>query len=302
MELLSRYGVPDHVVLREGLEQLVQSHTAETRHLDFKRQLGSPEDLADDITAMVNSGGGVLIIGVDTDKADRAATLHDHDLRTMEQRAVQAAREGVDEPIRIDPVPVPSQADPSIGQLVIIIPPSDRIPHLSVKRGRILHRVGTHNKPMTRREVGAAFALSGAAFAREFGLISTGEPAAIAATAYRNRSDPTNGIVRVINRGGETAYKVTVTSSVCPLEFDSDLPVDSSNPKSFIRRESTPEPPYLPLVALPPGAEVKLNVVRSWGASTHDVLTFTWEDRSGSIHQATQAVSWEPPQEGGAPW
>jgi hypothetical protein len=251
---------------------------------------------------MVNSGGGVLIIGVDTDKADRAIALHDHDLRTMEQRAVQAAREGVDEPIRIDPVPVPSRADPSIGQLVIIIPPSDRIPHLSVKRGRILHRVGTHNKPMTRREVGAAFALGGTAFAREFGLISTGEPAAIAATVYRNRSDPTNGIVRVKNRGGETAYKVTVASSVSPLEFDFDLPVDSMDSKSFFRRESTPEPTYLPLVALPPGAEVKLNVVRTWGASKHDVLTFTWEDRSGSLHQATQAVSWEPPQEGGAPW
>ncbi|MEU4235549.1 ATP-binding protein [Nonomuraea sp. NPDC026600] len=302
MELLSRYGVPNNVVLREGLEQLAQSQTTETRHLDFKRQLGSPEDLADDMTGMVNSGGGVLIIGIETDKADRAATLHDHDLRTMEQRAVQAAREGVDEPIRIDLVPVPSRTDPSIGQLVIIIPPSGRIPHLSVKRGRILHRVGTHNKPMTRREVGAAFALDGTTFAREFGIISAGESAAISATVYRNRSDPTNGIVRVKNRGGETAYKVAVASAACPLEFDFDHPVDSADPKALFRRESTPEPPYLPLAALPPGAEVKLNVVRSWGASTHDVLTFTWEDGSGSLHQATQAVSWEPPQEVGAPW
>ncbi|MGW0061836.1 AlbA family DNA-binding domain-containing protein [Streptosporangium sandarakinum] len=303
MELLSRYGVPDNVVLREGLEQLVQNHTAETRHLDFKRQLGSLEDLADDMAGMVNSGGGVLIIGVDADKSDRAAKLYDHDLRTMEQRVVQAAREGIDEPILIDVIPVPNQADSSIGQLVIIIPPSDRTPHFSAKRGRILHRVGTHNKPMTRREVGAAFAMGGRVFAREFGLTLTGEPAAISATVYRNRGDMTHGIVHVKNRGGETAYKVTVTSSTSPLEFDLDLPVDDSTDRSpFLHREGTTEPPYLPLVALPPGAEVRLNVVRSWGASKHDVLTFTWEDGSGGIHQATQAVSWEPPQETRAPW
>jgi hypothetical protein len=76
----------------------------------------------------------------------------------IEQQVEQAAREGIDERLRIEPMTVPGDTDPGRGFLVVTVPPSDRTPHITVKRGRVLHRVGTHNKPMTRRELGAAFA------------------------------------------------------------------------------------------------------------------------------------------------
>lgn len=45
---------------------------------------------------------------------------------------------------------VPGDDDPAMGFLVIIVPPGGRAPHMTVKRGRVLHRVGAHNKPVTR--------------------------------------------------------------------------------------------------------------------------------------------------------
>ena len=128
------------------------------------------DDLAEDLSALANVGGGVLVIGIGTGKADRAASLHEQDLHIVEQQAVQAARDGIDEPLRIEPTIVPGDADPARGFLVVVVPPSDRTPHITVKKGRVLHRVGTHNKPMTRREIGAAFAAAGDLFAIEFGL------------------------------------------------------------------------------------------------------------------------------------
>lgn len=104
------------------------------------------DDPAGDLSALANVGGGVLIIGIGTDKADRAASLHEQDLHMVEQQAVQAARDGIDEPLCIEPVIVPSGADPARGFLVVAVPPSDRAPHITVKKGRVLHRVGTHNK------------------------------------------------------------------------------------------------------------------------------------------------------------
>jgi len=79
---------------------------------------------------------GRLIIGVGTDNADRAASLHEHPLMVIEQQAVQAAREGINEPVRIEPVTVPGDTDPARGFLVVTVPPSDRTPHITVKRGR----------------------------------------------------------------------------------------------------------------------------------------------------------------------
>ncbi|MEV0234693.1 ATP-binding protein [Nonomuraea sp. NPDC050786] len=287
MELLDRFGVPADLTSLRGLERLVSEHTPETRHLDFKRQLSNSEDLADDLVAMVNSGGGVLVIGVGTDRHDRASSLHPLVLRTAEQQAVQAAREGVDESIRIDPIPIPTENDPGTGYLVILIPPSSRLPHLSSKRGRVLHRVGTHNKPMTRREIGVAFCAGGANFAREFGLIAASEPASLVASASQQYAS-TQGRIHLTNRGGSTAFNITISALACPLLYEAP-PGPDDPPWGPIETET---PPYLPIISLPPGAEVSFAVTRTWGATSQDVLTFTWDDELGGTHQASQAVTW----------
>jgi hypothetical protein len=61
----------------------VSERASGIRHLDFKRQLNNDDDLADDITALANASGCVMIIGVGTDNADRAASLHGHPLTSI---------------------------------------------------------------------------------------------------------------------------------------------------------------------------------------------------------------------------
>ena len=189
--LFTRLGIPADVDTLAGIRRLVDQRASETRHLDFKQQLNNVDDLAEDLSALANVGGGVLVIGIGTDKADRAACLHEQDLHMVEQQAVQAARDGIDEPLRIEPTIVPGCADPARGFLVVVVPPSDRTPHITAKKGRVLHRVGTHNKPMTRRELGAAFAAAGDLFAIEFGLMrGYGGRAPAKSAVYKGGSFP----------------------------------------------------------------------------------------------------------------
>jgi len=93
-------GIPADADTLAGIKRLVNERVTETRHLDFKRQLNNADDLADDLVALANAGGGVLIVGVGTDNTDHAASLHEQPLMVIEQQVVQAAREGIDEPMR----------------------------------------------------------------------------------------------------------------------------------------------------------------------------------------------------------
>jgi predicted HTH transcriptional regulator len=75
-QLFVRLGIPVDADTLAGIQRLVNERASETRHLDFKRQLNHVDDLADDLSALANIGGGVLIIGIGTDRADCSASLH----------------------------------------------------------------------------------------------------------------------------------------------------------------------------------------------------------------------------------
>ncbi len=293
-KLLTRLGVPGDLTTLAGLTRAVQGGTRESRRLDFKRQTRSMEDLADDLSALANSGGGVLVIGVDVDKAERAATIHPVDLRSTEQLAVQAARDGVDESLIVDVIPIPASDGDGRGFIVVVVHPSDRVPHTSTKRGRVLHRVGTHNKPMTRREIGAAFVSGGPSFAEEFGLTASASPAKVSA---RVRADMTSAYLTILNRGGATAFNIDVASTVSPLNFEAWKPRDENysafDPSGWLLHpDHTPTPKYLPIAALPSGAEVTYVVHREYDAEAEDVLIFRWTDDGGRLHESRQAVTW----------
>jgi predicted HTH transcriptional regulator len=131
--LFTRLGIPADTDTLLGIRRLVNERASETRHLDFKHQLHNVDDLAEDLSALANVGGGVLVIGIGTDRSDRAASMHEQDLHIVEQQAVQVARDGIDEPLRIEPTIIPGDADPARGFLVVVVPPSDRTPHITVK-------------------------------------------------------------------------------------------------------------------------------------------------------------------------
>jgi hypothetical protein len=64
--LFSRLGISQDIDTLTGLSRLVNNRIAETPHLDFKRQVNDIDELADDLVAIVNTGGGVLVVGVGT--------------------------------------------------------------------------------------------------------------------------------------------------------------------------------------------------------------------------------------------
>jgi hypothetical protein len=288
--LFLRLGIPQNIDTLAGLSTLVSQKIAETSHLDFKRQVNDNDELADDLVAMVNSGGGVLVIGVGTDKSDRACSLHEHPLKTIEQQAVQAARDGIDEPLRIEPIPVPSDTDPSRGYLVIAIPPSVRIPHIGSKRGRILHRVGTHNKAMTRREVGAAFAAGGEMFALEFGLAHALSEGAVTCQLMKCIGGQM-GDIKVTNTSSIPASNISIESSVAPIRWASN---ERLAERDWLRGKYVESPDYMPIKRLPPGADVVLSFERDWNLPDQDIIRITWNGADGQVHYSEQSWSWRP--------
>jgi hypothetical protein len=285
--LFARLGIPPDVDTLAGIKRLISERAVETMHLDFKRQVNTADDLADDLAAMANVGGGVLIIGIGTDDADHADSLHEHPLKVIEQQAVQAARDGIDEPLPIDPITVPGERDQARGFLVVTVPPSDRTPHITVKRGRVLHRVGTHNKPMTRRELGAAFAASGNLFAAEFGLMRAEASTAVRCELVPPFGSPTWGVA-VINAGSVPALDISIESAKHWLNWADEGPVSGELRKNHVRG-----PSYLPIRSLPPGSDVVLICLRAeYVDPVQDVLVVTWKTPDGQVHQSRQSWSW----------
>jgi len=288
--LFSRLGIPRDIDTLAGLSRLVSNGIAETPHLDFKRQVNDIDDLADDLVAIVNTGGGVLVIGVGTDRSDRAESLHEHPLKTIEQQAVQAARDGIDEPLHVEPIPIPSATDASRGYLVIAISPSGRIPHISSKKGRILHRVGTHNKPMTRREVGAAFAATGEMFALEFGLSHVLSEGAVTCKLIKSIAGQT-GDIKIANTGAIPASDISIESSGAPIRWAAN---ERLSEKNWLHGKYVENPEYMPIKRLPPGADVVLSFERDWNLPDQDVLRITWNSPDGHVHYDEQSWSWRP--------
>jgi hypothetical protein len=290
--LFARLGVPADTDTLAGIKRLVSQRTSESRHLDFKQQIHNVDDLADDLCAIANIGGGVLIVGVGTDKSDCAASLHEQVLHVVEQKAVQAAREGIDEPLHVEPMTVPGSTDPATGFLVVAVPPSDRIPHITVKRGRVLHRVGTHNKPMTRRELGAAFAAGGDLFAVEFGLMRGYGGAAITCEVV-NHYDRMYRI-KIANAGSLPARNVSLKASTEVLWAADDGKIHSATDDPWAPGDPAyvADPPYLPVRSLPPGSDVVLECQREQNAPKQDVLEVTWETPDGQLHRNAQSWTW----------
>jgi hypothetical protein len=293
--LYARLGIPADIDTLAGIKRLVSERAGEARHLDFKQQVHNVDDLADDLCALANTGGGVIIIGIGTDKTGCAASLHEHPLHVIEQQAVQAARDGIDEPLRIEPLTVPAETDPGQGYVIIAVPPSDRTPHITVKRGRVLHRVGTHNKPMTRREMGAAFAAAGEMFAIEFGLTRGSGGASLVCDLIESHVGVYNK-VRVMNTGTLAASEISIDSTTGVLLWEKDEERSPDEPRDlsdlFSKENFILDPPYLPIKIRPSGTDVILSCYREYGASSQDVLRVTWKTPEGQIHRNEQSWSW----------
>ena len=125
------------------VEAFLAESIPEGLRLDYKREV--PPNIERTIAAMANSEGGVIVIGVDEDRATRKPQLPPAgiDLAGQAERVQSKAYQAIHEPITaLDFGTFPFPDATERGVLVVRVHPSERAPH-AVDQGRtILRRVG----------------------------------------------------------------------------------------------------------------------------------------------------------------
>lgn len=128
----------------------------ETVTFDGKREIPAKSiETAKDVSALANTSGGVLIYGLGEDS--------DHKLTVLNPIPLSGERERIDQIVRtcVDEVPyfkisgIEKKADPSLGYLVVLVPPSERAPHMVIVGGerRFYGRGETGNYVLSQAEV-----------------------------------------------------------------------------------------------------------------------------------------------------
>jgi predicted HTH transcriptional regulator len=147
-------------VTYEHVSRLIQGHVVEDADLDFKSEVHRDgADLAADVSAMANTRGGVLVIGLTEDGgAASAATpvpLSDEVTNRMKQWLAQY----VVPYVATDIYRVPSGADSTVGFYLVVVARSPHAPHAVWKREslRFYHRDGGRNRPLSESEVADAY-------------------------------------------------------------------------------------------------------------------------------------------------
>jgi ATP-dependent DNA helicase RecG len=112
---------------------------------DFKPESTTPAKLAESLTALANSAGGTVLLGVGS-KSAKLVGLKDPE--AAQDKALKAAL--LADPPLIIPLPEVVNLD-GAEILVITVPPG--LPHVYNLKGRYLMRYGSRDKPMTSPQV-----------------------------------------------------------------------------------------------------------------------------------------------------
>ena len=150
------------------IQSLKEREVGESRILDYKGEMysnsdGDKRDLACDITALANSSGGFLIVGVECDEeANRPTEIIGIDQTNAESRVESVCLDRVDEPLsngrdyRLRVVP---ESNSSRVVLIIQVFESLRAPHMvSFQKQRYFYvRHGKQNRPADINDIRAIF-------------------------------------------------------------------------------------------------------------------------------------------------
>jgi hypothetical protein len=125
-----RWSPKDEAAIR-GVVQ--RGWLAESHHIDVKREVGESrggrKETARDLASFAIDGGA-LLIGIEEDKANRTFLLTPQPLNGLMERLEQVAAFVIDPPLTIIPEEIPSRDDPTIGYLLVHVPPSSFAPHM----------------------------------------------------------------------------------------------------------------------------------------------------------------------------
>lgn len=141
----------------------INTHVPEGDDLDFKRaHHEDPDELAKDVAAFANSGGGVLVLGVADDKGCASAAtpvaVGDPIQRHIQQVMASRIRPFV-HGVELRAIPT---AQPGHGFLVVIVPESSQAPHAVVDPAggnlRYPVRAGTTTRWLPEHELSTRYA------------------------------------------------------------------------------------------------------------------------------------------------
>lgn len=117
---------------QEIIEAVTAGHLQESQVFDAKRELGTnSKETAKDIAAMANDGG-VLIYGLGEDERGHVTQLAPILLKGAAEKIDQIAHTCIQEVPRIQTYVHPLPDNPEQGFLVVVVPPSERAPHMVV--------------------------------------------------------------------------------------------------------------------------------------------------------------------------
>lgn len=158
-------GLPPSALSFDMLRSAVEKEITEQTDLDWKSETPNTrnpkwkEELAKDIAAMANVGGGVIVYGVKENARSAAAELVDtgtwsdskeRDYRTAIYSHIRPVVQGLKF--------VPLVADEKT-LVVLLVPPSQEIPHFQIKGDffRAPRRYGAKTEDMTEREIEVSY-------------------------------------------------------------------------------------------------------------------------------------------------
>ncbi len=128
----------------------------ETITFDAKKEIPVKNiETAKDVSAMANTAGGVLIYGIDEDENGFPNVLNPILLEGQRERIDGILRTSIDEVPVFKISAIQTQADSSKGYLIVVIPPSERAPHMVIVKGerRFYGRSETGNYVLSQAEV-----------------------------------------------------------------------------------------------------------------------------------------------------
>lgn len=129
---------------------------AETDIFDAKKEIPNKNvETAKDISAMANTNGGVIIYGIEEDSDKIPSIPNPILLSGQRERIDQIVRTSVSEVPYYSITSIPTSNDPSLGYIVVKIPPSERAPHMVVVKNekRFYGRGETGNYILSEKEV-----------------------------------------------------------------------------------------------------------------------------------------------------
>jgi hypothetical protein len=103
----------------------------------------------------MSTDGGVLLYGVKEDRNGRLTIRNPIELAGARERIAQIVETSVAEVPVIDIRPYPTDSDPSVGYLIVLVPQSPRAPHQVVVGSdlRFYGRGATGNRILTEHEI-----------------------------------------------------------------------------------------------------------------------------------------------------